>query len=229
MECYSFSNAGSLHREAGEKNQNQMFGIQGGNRLALCLSDGCDSSPYGGAAAQYVCTLTARLFFFEFYKLLAASQDAVRHRVAAVLQPALRVLAAQEGIDPEELAATILVLAVDQMGRYLCAHLGDGCILTQSQGEATEEYQVISDASRSVGSDSTGLTMDADGMQHLKVYRSFRAQERKFLLLTDGAADLVRVPGSRTLPCAFSGPELEAYLDSQCPSDDYSGSLITVP
>lgn len=230
MECYSFSTAGSRHQEAGEKNQDQMFGIQGGDRLSICLSDGCGSSPYGGAAAQYVCTLTARLFFFEFYKLLAADPDTVRQRVAAVLQPALRALAAQEGIDPEELAATILVLAVDQAGRYLCAHLGDGCILTQSQDTPEKKYQVISDASRGITPHSTYLTMNADMMQHLKVYRSFRPHKRKFLLLTDGAADLLRdAPWSRTLPCAFSGPALEEYLDSLCPRDDYSGSLISVP
>lgn len=48
MECYSFSKPGADHLEAGQKGQDQMFGIHGADHLALCLCDGCGSSPLGG-------------------------------------------------------------------------------------------------------------------------------------------------------------------------------------
>ena len=47
MECYSFSKPGADHLEAGQKGQDQMFGIHGADHLALCLCDGCGSSPLG--------------------------------------------------------------------------------------------------------------------------------------------------------------------------------------
>ena len=72
MECYSFSKPGADHLEAGQKGQDQMFGIHGADHLALCLCDGCGSSPLGGEAAQYTAMMTARLFYYEFYDLLLA-------------------------------------------------------------------------------------------------------------------------------------------------------------
>ena len=124
MECYSFSKPGADHLEAGQKGQDQMFGIHGADHLALCLCDGCGSSPLGGEAAQYTAMMTARLFYYEFYDLLLARPDAVRRRLSAVLQPALRTIASQLGAPPEALATTILAFAADNSGRYLCAHLG---------------------------------------------------------------------------------------------------------
>ena len=71
--------------------------------------------------------------------------------------------------------------------------------------------------------------MNTNMMQHLKVYRSLRPVRGKFLLLTDGADDLLRskLPKDRLL-CPFSGPELECYLDEQHPLDDYSAALVTI-
>lgn len=229
MECYSFSKPGADHLEAGQKGQDQMFGIHGADHLALCLCDGCGSSPLGGEAAQYTAMMTARLFYYEFYDLLLARPDAVRRRLSAVLQPALRTIASQLGAPPEALATTILAFAADNSGRYLCAHLGDGCILLQPKGAPADSVSVISSPSCVAGTHATDLTMNADMMRHLKVYQSLLPTSGKFLLLTDGADGLLRPPArERTLPCALSGPELERCLDQLHARDDYSAALISI-
>ena len=66
-------------------------------------------------------------------------------------------------------------------------------------------------------------------MQHLKVYRSLRPVRGKFLLLTDGAENLLRskLPKDQLL-CPFSGPELECDLDEQHPLDDYRAAIVTI-
>lgn len=131
MECYSFTKPGRLHLKNGEKNQDQLFGIRSRDRIAVCLSDGCSTASHGLAAAQQIVTLTARMFYEQFYDLLLDDPDTVRRKICAVLQPALRAFAEQQGVEPEALAATLIVFAADDTGRYLCAHLGDGCILMQ--------------------------------------------------------------------------------------------------
>ena len=210
MECYSFSKPGADHLEAGQKGQDQMFGIHGADHLALCLCDGCGSSPLGGEAAQYTAMMTARLFYYEFYDLLLARPDAVRRRLSAVLQPALRTIASQLGAPPEALATTILAFAADNSGRYLCAHLGDGCILLQPKGAPADSVSVISSPSCVAGTHATDLTMNADMMRHLKVYQSLLPTSGKFLLLTaparpgtDAALRPFR-PGAGTLPGSAS-------------------------
>lgn len=134
MECYSFTKPGRLHLKNGEKNQDQLFGIRSSDRIAICLSDGCSTASHGLAAAQQIVTLTARMFYDQFYELLLDDPDTVRRKICAVLQPALRAFAEQQSVEPEALAATLIVFAADDTGRYLCAHLGDGCILMQPRG-----------------------------------------------------------------------------------------------
>lgn len=230
MECYSFSKAGRFHLKNGEKNQDQIFGIRSSDRIAVCLSDGCSTSPRGLAAAQKVVTLTAKMFFNDFYDLLLDDSDTVRRKVSAVLQPTLRAFAAQQGVRPETLAATLLVFAADRSGRYLCAHLGDGCVLMQPPDAEASAFSIISSPSHGIVPHSTYLTMNADMMRHLKVYRSLRPSHGKFLLLTDGADNLLRNSSQEShLPCPFSGPALERYLDSQHPLDDYSAAVIMIP
>lgn len=133
MECYSFTKPGRLHLKNGEKNQDQLFGIRSRDRIAVCLSDGCSTASHGLAAAQQIVTLTARMFYEQFYDLLLDDPDTVRRKICAVLQPALRAFAEQQGVEPGALAATLIVFAADDTGRYLCAHLGDGCILMRSR------------------------------------------------------------------------------------------------
>ena len=229
MECYSFTKPGQYHLKKGQKNQDQLFGIRSSDRIAVCLSDGCSTASHGLAAAQQIVTLTARMFYDQFYDLLLDDPDTVRRKVCAVLQPALRTFAKQQGIEPEALAATLIVFAADDTGRYLCAHLGDGCILMQPPGADASACSTISAPSCGIVPHSTYLTMNTNMMQHLKVYQSLRPTHGKFLLLTDGADALLRgnLPKDQLL-CPFSGPELERYLDEQHPLDDYSAAIVTI-
>ena len=99
MECYSFTKPGRLHLKNGEKNQDQLFGIRSRDRIAVCLSDGCSTASHGLAAAQQIVTLTARMFYEQFYDLLLDDPDTVRRKICAVLQPALRAFAEQQGVE----------------------------------------------------------------------------------------------------------------------------------
>lgn len=229
MEFYSFTKPGRWHRDSGEKNQDQLFGIHGGDRSSICLSDGCGSSPYGREAAQLVVVLLARMLFERFYELLLDEPDTVRRKVCSALQPALREFATERGIDPETLAATVMAFAADNTGRYLCVHLGDGAILMQPQGAEASEFLTISAPSRGVIPHSTYLTMNADMMRHLKVYQSLGPFKGKILLLTDGADDLLQKEGQKScLPCPLYGPMIEAYLDGLNPQDDYSAAVVII-
>lgn len=223
MHCYTFSKTGQRHLTLGQPGQDQLFGILGSRHSAVCLSDGGSFTAYGCEAAQQTAAITARLFYDHFWELLLADSATVRRTVCATLLPALQEYATQKNIPPESLAATMLVLAADDQGRFISAHLGDGRILMQEPDLAPKQFSVISSPSCGVVPHSTYLTMNASLMRHLKVARVLRPAPRKFLLLTDGADEFLRsTQEPKTLPCRFSGQEIEHCLDALRPEDDYS-------
>ena len=206
-------------------NQDALFGIQGSSRMALGLCDGAGFTPYGKEAAQQAAPAVAELFYRRFWELMLADLDTVRGEVCSTVLPRLRSYAEQKQIPPGWMASTLLVAAMDKEGRYICAHLGDGAILEQA-GE--ERFRMVSNPSNGMLPNSTYLTMNVDMMQHLKITRSADPGRKKLLLVTDGADRLLRPDSrSRQLPCPFSGAAIEAYLDAQRPSDDYSAIEIT--
>jgi len=223
MNCYTFTKMGQRHLSLSQPGQDQLFGIRGSDHIAVCLSDGGSFTPHGREAAQQTATTTARLFYDHFRELLLADSAAVRREICTALLPALQKYAVQQNIPPESLAATLMVLAADDQGRFVSAHLGDGRILMQEPELAPEKFSIISSPSNGVTPHSTYLTMNSNLMRHLKVARTLRPMPRKFLLLTDGADGLLRrSPSPRMLPCRFSGQEIERYLDALHPEDDYS-------
>lgn len=229
MDFYSFTKAGRQHQRSAQANQDQLFGIRGHDRIAVCLSDGAGFSPYGREAARRVATITARLFYDRFWQLMVEKPDAVRSELCAALLPALQDYAAQANIPPEWMAATLVALAMDDQGRYICAHLGDGSILEQGPEQSSRQFQVVSAPSNGLFLNSTFLTMNSNLMFHLKICRSTVSSQRKLLLMTDGADQLLRPkPDLRTLPCAFSGQEVEHFLDLLHPQDDYSAVELFV-
>lgn len=228
MNFYSFTKAGQHHSSQNQPNQDQMFGIRGSEHLAVCLSDGASFTPFGREAAQKVATITARLFYDRFWPLMLAKPDAVRREICAAILPELQRYAEQQNVPAEWMAATLLVLAMDNQGRYLCVHLGDGAILEQQQNDAPNHFRLLSAPSNGLLQHSTYLTMNANLMQHLKFSRSLEPAARKLLVMTDGADQLLRTDShQRTLPCPFSGPAVEHYLDALHPQDDYSAVELT--
>ena len=227
MNFYSFSKPGQRHRDQNQESQDQIFGIRGSDRISVCVSDGASFTPYGREAAQKVATLAARLFYDRFWPLMLAKPDAVRRELCAAILPELQRYAKEKNIPPEWMAATLLVLAMDEQGRYLCVHLGDGAILEQPR-DTPDRFRMLSAPSNGVLPHSTYLTMNADLMAHLKFSRSLEAMPQKLLILTDGADELLRTDScQRTLPCRFSGPAIEQYLDALHPQDDYSAVEIS--
>lgn len=227
MDFYSFTKTGRRHQVSAQENQDQLFGIRGRDRIAVCVSDGAGFSPYGREAAHLVATITARFLFDGFWQILLKKPDAVRKELCAALLPVLQEHAMQEHIPPEWMAATLVALATDEQGHYICLHLGDGAILEQRQKNDANSFQLVSAPSNGLRPNTTFLTMNSNLMYHLKISRSTTPAPKKLLLMTDGADRLLRPDQDlRKLPCAFSVSEAERYLDQLHPQDDYTVAEI---
>ena len=125
----AYSLRGSRHLQSGQPCQDQYFLIRETSRCTAVLCDGCSTAALGREAARITSRTVCRLLHQQFNRCLYADPLAVRQQFADAVEAALRKKAAQCGADPRQLACTLAAASLDQRGRLVCLHLGDGGIL----------------------------------------------------------------------------------------------------
>lgn len=146
------------------------------------------------------------------------------------LRAGILALSRELGGTFQDYASTLLVLAVDPAsGQYLFAHLGDGCLLSILPGEA---ISFLSPPENGMDASHTWLTTSPDAVPHMHFGFGTVTENRRFVLMTDGADTLCRcrnIPRqARELLLRGSREEINGRLDETRPSDDSTVILLDI-
>ena len=220
----AYSLRGSRHLRSGQPCQDQYFLIREAARCTAVLCDGCSTVAFGREAARITSRTVCRLLHQQFHRCLYADPLAVRQQFADAVEAALRKKATQWGTDPRQLACTITAASLDQRGRLVCLHLGDGGILRAGPDGALLRVSV---PETGLLPGQTYLTMNCALSQHLRLYRRDQEDTQSVFLYTDGVqnplpqdlqlCDLTR-SGNRAA--------LLRYLKQHVCADDASAVLL---
>lgn len=229
MECVAYSQTGEYHASLGLPNEDYITMMQKDKLGVIAASDGAGCAPQGGIAAMLAAEAMTRMLSTDFLGLYYSDGESARRKVTQLIQHSFLEYSHKVGIDPKDLACTIMAAAVDFEGRCVCFHLGDGIILREREGDATPG--VVSSPRNGLTPNTTYLTMNCEMWFNLQYYRWKDSKLKSILLLTDGSAEhLVKHSGSRgwafNKSCDLKLPTLKAFLDKEKPQDDYTCGLI---
>ena len=96
----------------------------------------------------------------------------------------LKKMAKEMQIDPRLLATTMLAISIDNDGRFVGVHLGDGSILWNVG--SSDLLKTVSSPQRGDQPNSTYLTMNCPLFYYLRFYRWTKPGARRIILLSDG-------------------------------------------
>ncbi|MBQ2724543.1 MAG: protein phosphatase 2C domain-containing protein [Clostridia bacterium] len=177
--------AGRYHAERGMNSQDRYSAVSGNDCSAAVLCDGAGSFAAGELAAELVSGTLAEFLCRSFEECFAEKQDVLLRRLVMIVEDTLNVCAREKGLDPGEMACTILAAVMHEDGRCLCLHLGDGMILRRRQhGNGLE---LVSRPANGIDSSSTYLTMNCSLFEHLRLFRWKQEDIEGIFLLTDGS------------------------------------------
>lgn len=166
----------------------------------------------------------------EFREFYFSDGAAARMRMVRMVTQRLAAYSRESGIPLQELACTILAAAMDEDGRCVCFHLGDGIILQKDRDD--RELRVVSVPMNGLTETSTYLTMNCEMWRYLRYCRWQSDGIEQLLLLTDGAAEhLVRRQGGAGWKFRPDVPAdlecMRSHLRQSHPADDCTAALIT--
>lgn len=178
-----FIDAGWRHRSDGLACQDRVGQSRRGNIEAIALADGTGSSDFGALGAQTAADTIADYLTANFDRLYDLEKSQLQYALIVTIRQALYVLCGQWDVAVDELGSTCLAVAVDHgSGRFLCAHLGDGCIAVRQ----ADRYRIISYPKNGISGDYTRLTTSNPAAPHLAVTRGQMVDISGFCLLSDG-------------------------------------------
>ena len=228
MKAAIFSHPGGFHQRSGQENQDHVTAARKGNVVAAVVCDGAGSFRHGAVAAKIAAKVTAEFLTEDFPALFAMDGTAVRRLLTRKLVLTLESYGKRNALDSRELATTLVAAAMDDDGRCICLHLGDGMILMRSRKKSVPQMICAPENGLS-GEGSTYLTMNCDLFSHLRLARWKDRELESLCLMTDGASRCLarRQDGIwqfRDFP--WEKRELTEYLNSMEPEDDYSFALL---
>jgi len=230
FECNLISEAGRYHKERNMANEDYASVAQNGQIAVVAIADGAGAIGNGGAAAKVVSEALKEELFKNFQEYYVSDGETARRRISLLINNLLTSYSKSKNIDPQSLACTIMVAAMDVKGRCICFHLGDGIILRHKKNHAA--WDVVSSPRNGILSSTTYLTMNCNLWSNLQFYRWKDLDHDSMLLLTDGASShLLNRNGPNgwhfTDNCEADIERMRSYLSSQMPLDDYTCGLIS--
>ena len=220
----AYSLRGSRHLRSGQPCQDQYFLIREAGHCTAVLCDGCSTAAFGREAARITSRTVCRLLHQQFNRCLYAAPFAVRQQFASAVEAALRKKAAQCGTDPSQLACTIAAASLDQRGRLVCLHLGDGGILRAGPDSTLLR---VSAPETGLLPGQTYLTMNCVLSHRLRLYRRDQEDTQSVFLYTDGVQNpLPQDPQLCDLARSGSRAALLRYLKQHVCADDASAVLL---
>lgn len=125
-----FTKKGLYHKKKGEESQDAIIVYNEQNGLTVAaVCDGASFSAYSGTAARVVAKSISKYLCDNFEKLLIMNRQDMQMLLAKEIENLLLHEATELGIDAKLLATTICAVAIDDSGRWVGAHLGDGNLL----------------------------------------------------------------------------------------------------
>jgi hypothetical protein len=194
------------------------------------LADGAGVAEAGGMAAQILVPAIADWLASSFQEQYYCDGATVRRRLTQLITRLFRSFAEDHGLDPKELACTLIAVAVDTEGHGIAIHLGDGIILRKRQQDT--HIGVVSSPENGLVSNATYLTMNCNMYEHCRFYRFSETGPFQMIAMTDGAAAHLVERRSKEgwVYCAPCSPEPEIllnYLTASDPMDDYSFFVVS--
>lgn len=119
-----------ISQEKGEESQDAIIVYNEQNGLTVAaVCDGASFSAYSGTAARVVAKSISKYLCDNFEKLLIMNRQDMQMLLTNEIENLLLHEATELGIDAKLLATTICAVAIDDSGRWVGAHLGDGNLL----------------------------------------------------------------------------------------------------
>lgn len=230
FECNLINEAGRYHKERNMANEDYASIAQNRQIAVISIADGAGAMGNGGDAANLVSEALKDELFKNFQEYYFSDGETAKRRISLLVNNLLTSHSKSKNLDPQSLACTIMVAAMDTEGRCVCFHLGDGIILRRKKSKTT--WDVVSSPRNGIQSNTTYLTMNCNLWSNLQFYRWKDLEHESILLLTDGASShLVKCQGPNGWQfvenCGTDIESMRSYLCIQMPTDDYTCGLIS--
>ena len=198
---------GRGHVRGGVPCQDKTCCCRVGRVRAAALADGAGSAPLSHFGAAESARRIAHYLAQNFYRL-RISQDINRTRreIIANLREGLEALAREKGCAVEDLASTLLAVAVTDE-EYIVLHLGDGVIACL----AGDEVKAASVPENGEFANSTVFVTSNGAENSLRLLRGPLGRIRGFALMSDGAAAGLFNKQTREF-----APALSALMSGHC-------------
>lgn len=229
MKCSAFSGIGDYHKKNLIPCQDCYSILEKGDLSILVMCDGAGNKKAGAIAARVVSDLVAEFLCENFRELYIIDSGDAKRRIAKHIDNSLKEYSILANINCQELACTIMAVAMDKEQRCICLHLGDGIILQYQYNQ--EVPKVISAPMNGLHAIITFVTMNCDLAQYMQFYRWKEKARGMFLMMTDGAQEYVLNSkkvfwNKEDKSCNMDMIRLRQFLDSGAPADDYSCGIM---
>ena len=184
MKVRHFRQAGKCNDYDLKQCQDHISIVSEANRTTIVLCDGAGSSPYGGEAAKITADVLGKHLNNNFEWYLYDNISDTKRRLVQVIDNELIKTAKKMNINPSLLATTILAVCIDNEGKFIGVHLGDGSILWNVKGE--DGIKTVSSPQRGYRPNSTYLTMNCPLFYYMRFYRWSKPEAKRIILLSDG-------------------------------------------
>ena len=150
----------------------------------LALSDGAGSCFRSQETAEQVVQWTLNQLsenFDELYELAASDLEEMKRRIVQEIQRVLE----ESDVEPADGYCTLLFFCVNEDGRWLAGHIGDGVILIQ---EAEASMQILSEPENGEYKNETFFINEPEekAVAHLRIYMGNANLPFRVLLSSDG-------------------------------------------
>lgn len=156
-----------------------------GTGLAVCISDGAGTAPWGYLGARLVCRFAVRWLEENRDRAFSLPLPHLRCAFSRYLRAWLSRLADKKQAPMQDFACTVAALLVDSERGWVVFHVGDGAVV----GLLNQMTGVVSLPMKGEFANQTVFLTDEDAPQSLAVYRGDLPSGDDaygFLLFTDG-------------------------------------------
>ena len=160
--------------------QDVVAGCKWENFGAVVLADGAGSCLYAAEGAKTSADEVLRLLQQHGEEWLADELSSIAEEIIASCRTAL----VENGYPLDEQASTLLFALADEGGRFLCGHLGDGCVFRSSDSSA----ELISAPENGDHPNETIFVTSEGAEEHLRLLQGALRPNEAVVLCSDGAA-----------------------------------------
>lgn len=210
-EAASAAVTGTSHTRKGTACQDKTAWHRRRRVLALALADGAGSRSRSDVGAQIAAETACRELAERFDALINSSEEKIAAHVIECVTAALAQRARDDGIAMSDLAST-LTFAAARGRQFVIGRVGDSIIAAVGPAAGA----VVIDPEHGEFAHQTYFTTASNAAAHTGVRKGRLAGAHSFMLMSDGAAELLVDEATNTL--AQAGVQIGQWLLSYEPS-----------